>query len=146
MSCSLVALLASLLQLEFAQILLDLTLDALQRVVDRLHVAVQVAPHLLVRLAFEIAEQDLRLEVTEVLLNTLLDVLRSFLIDEQRFWIRHLRTCHHIEQRPLAIFIIDRLIERDVLVEWDVFLPRCGLDRGDDLSRDAQFREAAKRR
>jgi len=53
---SVAAYIASLVQLDFAQILLDLALDALQRVVDRLHVAVQVARHLLVRLTFEIAE------------------------------------------------------------------------------------------
>jgi len=46
-------------------------------------VPVEIARHLLVRLALEIAQEHLRLEVAEILLDPLLDVFRDLLVDDQ---------------------------------------------------------------
>ena len=54
---------AFLLELELGEVFFYLALDALQRVIDRFHVASEIARHLLIALAFEIRLEDLRLEL-----------------------------------------------------------------------------------
>ena len=70
---------AALLKLELGEVLFDLALHALQRVVDRLDVAAEIARHLLVALAFEVRLEHLRLELGEILANPLADVVGDFL-------------------------------------------------------------------
>ena len=67
-------------------------------------------------------------------------------VDDQLLGIGGLLRRHDVEQRALAVLVVDRLVQRDVLVERNVLLPRRRLDRGDDLTRDAQLGERAKAR
>src|ERR1700682_731537 len=81
---------AALRQLDLGEVFLDLALDPLERIVDRLHVPVEVAGHLLIALPLEIREQNLGFEIREILLDALLDILGDLLVDDQLFRIGRL--------------------------------------------------------
>jgi hypothetical protein len=71
---------------------------------------------------------------------------RGFLVDHQLLGIGHFDAADDVQQRPVRVLVIDRLVERDVRVERDVLLAGRGLDGGDDLSGDAQLGERPERR
>src|SRR5579864_567301 len=128
------------------QIALELALHPLQRVVDRLHMPVQFRRHLLVGLPLQIRGEHAALQVAQVLADALPHRLGGFLVDDELLRVGHLDANDHVEQRPVGVFVVDRLVERDVGVERDVLLTGGGLDGGDDLPGDAEFRERAERR
>ena len=108
--------------------------------------AVELGRHLLVGLALQVGRQHPALEIAQVLPDALPHREGGFLADDELFGVGDLDAADHVEEGPVGVLIVDRLVERDVRVERDVLLPRRGLDRGDDLAGDAQLGERPERR
>ena len=106
----------------------------------------QVDGDLLIGLAVEIAHEYAPFEVAQNLLHLLLDVHELLAADDELLGVADARTREHIEQGPVGVLIVDGLVERDIGVQWDVFLTRRCLDRSDDLTRHTELGECAEGR
>lgn len=127
------------------QITLQLALDALQGVVDRFDVAIQIHRDLLIGLSVQIQHKHFALQIAEDLGHLVLQAGKLFLVDDQFFRIAHLRAANDVEQRSVRFLIVDRLVQGNVRIQRNMLLPRCRLDRGNDLARNAQLRERFER-
>src|SRR5947209_10999811 len=120
----------------------ELPLDPLQRVVDRLHVPLEHLGDLLVALAVDVEAQHLGLEVGEHVVEVLLQGPDALGGDDQVGRVRHGDDRQHVAEAALALVVGEhRARERDVVVERAVLLPGRRLDRGDDLPGDAELGE-----
>src|SRR5690606_11810878 len=79
------------LHLALFQVALQLALHPLQRVVDGLHVAIQLVGDFLIRLPLQVVHEHLPLELAQELAHLPLDVQELFLADDQLLGIGHLR-------------------------------------------------------
>src|SRR4051794_3335928 len=135
---------------DFARLLVreDLALHALERVVDRLRVAAEPFGHVLVGRAFEIEPERVRLEAGEPGAEAADEALQLLGRDHHHRRLMHGRPGQGVAERALSVRVLARrgMAERDVGVERRVLEAGRGLDRGDDLPRHAEFREAAERR
>src|SRR6266540_2243838 len=134
--------LASLLVLD------DLALHPLQRVVDRLRVAAELLPHLLVGRSLEVHAERVGLELREAGAKREDQALKLLRRDHHDGRLLHGRSGQRVAERAVAVALLARrrVAERDVAVEGLVLEPRRRLDRGDDLPRDAELGERPERR
>src|SRR4051812_3478245 len=126
----------------------DLALHPLQRVVDRLRVAVEHDRHLVVRVALEVELERLRLERREAGAEREDEALQLLRRDDADGRIVDAGAGERVAERALVVAVLAcrRVAERDVRVERRVLEAGRGLDRGDDLPRHAQLGEGAERR
>src|SRR5215470_6453225 len=124
----------------------DLPLDALERVVDRLRVAAEPFGHVLVGRALEIEAQRVRLERREARAEAEDEALELLGGDHDERRLVYGRAGQRIAERAFTLAFLSRrrVAERDVGVERRMLEAGRGLDRRDDLPRDAELREAAK--
>src|SRR3954454_24753885 len=126
----------------------DLALDALEGVVDRLGVAVELLADHLVGVTVEVERQHAALELGENAGQAGDQALQLLAGDLLVGGIANGRAGQNLLEGCLRVGTGGRrrLAERDVLVERGVLVAGRGLDRGDDLTRDAELREVAEAR
>src|SRR4051795_12792755 len=124
-----------------------LALDALQGVVDRLGVAAEALADLLVAVAVEVQREHARLQLGQRRGQAGDQRLQLLGADDLVDRVVHRRAGDDLVERRLAVLgRRGRRRERDVLVQRRVLVARRGLDRGDDLARDAELGEVAEAR
>src|SRR5438552_685992 len=123
-------------------------LDPLQRVVDRLRVAAEPLGHLFVARALEVELEGVVLERGQTAAEREDEALQLLRRDHDEGRLVDDRAWERIAERAFAVRVLPgrRVAERDVLVQRLVLEAGRRLDRCDDLTRNAELREAAKRR
>src|SRR5262245_21601783 len=125
----------------------NLPLDPLQSVVDRLRVAAELLGHLLVGRALEVQAQRVGLELREAGAEAEDEALQLLGRDHAHDRVVHVRARECVAEGALAVRVLARrrVAERDVAVQRRVLEAGRSLDRGDDLPRHAELGEGAER-
>jgi hypothetical protein len=124
-----------------------LPLHALESVVDRLRVAAEILSHLLVGVALEIEPESVALERRQPRAEAEDEALEFLRRDDADDRVVDAGARKRIAERAVAVVLPGgRVAERNVRVERCVLEAGRRLDRRDDLARDAELGEAAKRR
>src|SRR6476661_3735064 len=121
--------------------LADLALDALERVVDGLRIAVDELADLLVGAPLEVERQHAALERGQARAEAAYERCELLRGHDAAGWIVDRRARQRIAQREIRAVVVAgrRVAERQGAVERLVLVPGRGLDRSDDLARDAEL-------
>src|SRR5438874_5407889 len=128
------------------QVDLELALDALEGVVDRLHVAAQLLTDLLVGAALHVEAEDVDLEAGQQVGHRVPHGTHALAGNDLLGRVGDVVVVEELLDAALAgIVAAPHARDRHVLVEGLVLLAGGRLDGGDDLAGDAQFGEGPER-
>src|SRR6266540_2160867 len=126
----------------------DLPLHPLQRIVDRLRIAAALLGHLLVGASLEVEAQCVGLQLRQARAEAEDEALQLLGRDDDDGRLLHGRAGQRVAERALAVGVLTGrgVTERHVAVQRLVLEAGRGLDRRNDLARDAKLGEGAERR
>ena len=104
----------------------------------------QIIRNLLIAFAVQISTEHLLLQPRKHLVNLMIDGFQIFLSDDKLLRICSPAFNDHVQQRTVALLVIQRLVEGDVAVQGNMLLTGRCLDGRDDLARNAQLRKCTE--
>src|SRR5437763_1268246 len=121
--------------------LVDLPLDPLERVVDRLDVPAEALADVLVGVGIDVQAEHVDLEAGEQVRHAPAGLVHALLADDLVGRVARRVRAEELVHRALPLVIGPRRRDRDVLVEGLLLVAGRRLDGGDDLPGDAQLGE-----